>query len=145
MTTYSAIIGSPPGGSTLPSGAFGSFGLIDERLHAGRAAEHRPQIGKSGQLIKIGMHEGEILDIRQHSRLGPKADFQIGKLFREGVAPGLRAADAVVQINDEQRHTPSSAASGQLVIASATKQPRRDCRGPLRAPRNDRGKPAHHS
>ena len=62
------------------------------------------KFGKVGKRIEIGMHEGEIFDIRQLSCIRPNADFQIGKLFRERVAPCLGVADMFVEINDEQRH-----------------------------------------
>jgi hypothetical protein len=50
------------------------------------------------------MHEGKIFDIRQLSRIGPSADFQIGELRGERVALCLGAADMLVEINNEQRH-----------------------------------------
>jgi hypothetical protein len=50
------------------------------------------------------MHEGEIFDIRQLSHIRPDADFQIGKLSRERVAPRLGVANVLVEINDKQRH-----------------------------------------
>ena len=78
--------------------------MINKRLHAGRAAEHGLQVRKFGKKVEIGMHEREIFDIRQLSRIGPNANFQIGKLFRESVAPSLRVADTLVEIDDEQRH-----------------------------------------
>src|SRR5207244_34983 len=78
--------------------------VVDKRLDAGRAAEHRLQVRKRGQSVEIGMHEREILDIRQFTRFGPDANFEIGKAFGEGVAPGFRVADTLVEIDDEQRH-----------------------------------------
>ena len=51
------------------------------------------------------MHEGEIFDIRQVSRIRPNADLQIRKLFPERVAPRLGVADMFVEINDKQRHS----------------------------------------
>src|SRR6516164_7225573 len=78
--------------------------MVDKRLHAGRAAEHRLQIWKRGQRIEIGMHKGEVFDIRQFSRIGPNTNFQIGKLLRKGVAPCLCVADTLVEIDEEQRH-----------------------------------------
>src|SRR5208282_4308666 len=77
---------------------------VDKRLHPGRAAEHRFQVGEYGKSIEIGMHEGEVFDICQPSGIGPDADFQIRKLFCEGVAPCLRVADTFVQIDHKQRH-----------------------------------------
>jgi hypothetical protein len=62
------------------------------------------QIRKNGKRIEIGMHEGEIFDILQLSRIRPNADFQIAKLSRELVASCLGVADMFVEINDEQRH-----------------------------------------
>src|SRR5438067_675316 len=41
------------------------------------------------------------------SGFGPDADFEIGQLRRELVAPQLRVADHFVEIDDEQRHVPS--------------------------------------
>jgi hypothetical protein len=78
--------------------------MVDKGLDPGGAAEHGFQIRKRGKRIEIGMHESEIFDIRQVSRLGPKANFRAGKLLRERVAPGLGVADMFVEINDEQRH-----------------------------------------
>src|SRR6516225_4896567 len=90
--------------------------MADKRLHAGRAAEHRLQIWKRGQRIEIGMHKGEVFDIRQFSRIGPNTNFQIRKLLRKGVAPCLRVADTLVEIDEEQRHD-----------VSYTSQPRPAC------------------
>ena len=78
--------------------------MIDKSLHPGRAAEHRLQIRKFGKNVEIGMHEGEIFDIRHLPRIGPDANLQVGKLFRERVAPCLRVADTLVEIDKEQRH-----------------------------------------
>src|ERR1039458_8042493 len=78
--------------------------MLNEGLDTGRAAEHGFQIRKDGKGIEIGMHEGEIFDIRQNSGIGPDADLQIGKLFPERVAPCLGVADMFVEIHDEQRH-----------------------------------------
>ena len=77
------------------------FGMVDKRLDTGRAAEHRFQIGEYRQRVEIGVHEGEILDIRQPSRIGPDTNFQLGELFRKGVAPRFRVADTLVEIDDE--------------------------------------------
>src|SRR5271165_307277 len=79
--------------------------MLNEGLDPGRAAEHGFQIRKSGKNIEIGMHEGEIFDIRQLSRIRPNADLQMGKLFPERVAPCLGVADMFVEINDEQGHS----------------------------------------
>src|SRR3974390_3232125 len=83
------------------------------------------------------MHEGEILDIRQLSWIGPDANLQIGYLFLERITPDLCVADALVEIDDEQRHnwflfsshrrpacTRASSRSGTL-LAEAT-SPSRD-------------------
>ena len=104
MTTYSVIIGSPPGGSTLHSGAFGSFGCPTKDSTPAERLNMAFKFGKTGKGIEIGMHEGEIFDIRQLSRIRPDADFQIGKLCRERVAPCRGVADMFVEINDEQCH-----------------------------------------
>jgi hypothetical protein len=81
--------------------------MVDERLDAGRAAEHRLQFWEDRQRIEIGMHEGEVFDIRQLAGIGPDADFQIGELLREGFAPRRRVADTLVEFDDKQRHIPS--------------------------------------
>ena len=75
--------------------------MLDECLHAGRAAEHGFQVREGGKLIEIRMHEGEVFDVLQLARIGPDANFQIGKLLLEGVAPCLRIADTLVQLDDE--------------------------------------------
>ena len=62
------------------------------------------KLGKTGSEFEVGMHEGEVFNIRQLSRIGPNADFQIGKLFLERVAPCLGVTDMFVEINDEQCH-----------------------------------------
>jgi hypothetical protein len=62
------------------------------------------KFGKSGSASKIGMHEGEIVDVREVSCLRPNADFQIWNLLCEGVAPCLGVANMFVEIDDEQRH-----------------------------------------
>ena len=104
MTTYSVIMGSPPGGSTLHSGAFGSFGCLTKDSTPADRLNMAFKFGKVGKRIEIGMHEGEIFDIRQVAGIRPDADFQIGKLCRERVAPSRGVADMLVEINDEQRH-----------------------------------------
>jgi hypothetical protein len=80
------------------------FGMVDKGVYACRAAEHRLQIGKCGKRVEIRMHEGEIFNIRHLSRIGPDANFQVWQLFGEGVAPGFRIADTLVEIDKEQRH-----------------------------------------
>ena len=99
--TYSVIIGSPPGGSTLPSGTFGSFGCWTNALHAGRTAEHGFQVREGGKLVEIRMHEREVFDVLQLARIGPEANRQIGKLLLECVAKCLGTADDLVQVDDE--------------------------------------------
>ena len=84
------------------------FRMIDKRLDPSRAAKHRFQIRKYRQRVKIGMHKGEVFNIRQLARIWPNANFEIGKLFGKGVAPRLRVADAPVEIDEQQRHTSSS-------------------------------------
>jgi hypothetical protein len=64
MTTYSVIMGAPPGGSILRSGAFGRLWMVDRGLDPGRAAEHGFQIRKDREGIEVGMHKGEKFDIR---------------------------------------------------------------------------------
>src|ERR1700677_429109 len=78
--------------------------MVDEGLDPGRAAEHGFQIRKSGKRTEIGMHEGEIFNIRELSRLRPNANFQLRKLCRERVTPCPGVADMFVEINDKQRH-----------------------------------------
>ena len=72
-------------------------------LDPGRAAEHGFQIRKDREGIEVGMHKGEIFDIRQVSGIRRNSDLQIRKLFAERVAPRPGVADMLVEINDEQR------------------------------------------
>jgi hypothetical protein len=98
MTTYSVIIGSPPDGSTLPSGTFGSFGCSTK---LSTPAEHGSQVGKGRKQVEIRMHEGEVLDVLHLSDIGPDANGQIGKLSLERVTKCLSTADDLVQVDDE--------------------------------------------
>ena len=104
MTTYSVIIGSPPGGSTLQSGAFGSFGCLIKDSTPAERLNMAFRFGKVGKRIEIGMHEGEIFDIRQISGSGQMRISRSGSCSRERVAPRLGVADMFVEIDDEQRH-----------------------------------------
>jgi hypothetical protein len=47
------------------------------------------------------MHEGEVFDVPHLARIRPDADGQLGDLFLERVAPCLRIADTLVQLDDE--------------------------------------------
>ena len=130
MTTYSVIIGSPPDGSTLPSGTFGSLGWLIKASTPAERLNIAFRFGKPRQNIEIGTDEGEIFDIRDLSRIGPNADFQIGKLVREIVAPRLRITDLFVEIDDEQRHVPPD--SIVQVTVSGPANALRPARGPCR-------------
>src|SRR5713101_6644823 len=95
--------------------------MIDKGFHPGRAAEHRLQIRQFGKDVEIGADEGEIFDIRHSSRVRPNAKFQIGKLCRKVVAPGLRVADLLVESDDEQGRIPSLVSIACCRAASATR------------------------
>ena len=77
------------------------FWMLDDVIHAGRAAEHGFQIREGGEQVEIRMHEGEVFDVLHLARIGPDANWQIGNLFPERVAPCLRIADTLVQLDDE--------------------------------------------
>ena len=77
------------------------FRMLDEGLHAGRTAEHGFQVREGGKQVEIRMHEGEVFDVLQLARIGPDANWQIGKLLPECVAPCLGIADELVQVDDE--------------------------------------------
>ncbi len=77
------------------------FWMVDDVIHAGRAAEHGLQIREGGERVEIRMHEGEVFDVPHLARIRPDANRQIGKLFPERVAPCLRIADTFVQLDDE--------------------------------------------
>jgi hypothetical protein len=64
MSTYSVIMGSPPGGSILRSGAFGSFGWLTRGSTPAERLNMAFKFGKTGRESKVGMHKGEIFDIR---------------------------------------------------------------------------------
>src|SRR5437879_2691527 len=66
--------------------------MLDDVIDAGRAAEHGLQIREGGELVEIRMHEGEVVDVVQLARIRPDADWQIGNLLPERVAPSLRIA-----------------------------------------------------
>jgi hypothetical protein len=84
------------------------LGMVDEALHAGRAAEHGLEVRKGRKLVEIRPHEGEELDVLHVAGIGPEAHRQIGKLLPERVAPRLGVADDLVQVDDEQRHAASA-------------------------------------
>src|SRR5580658_8145263 len=54
MTTYSVIIGSPPGGSTLHRGAFGSFGWLTKDSTPAARLNMAFKFGKAGRASKSG-------------------------------------------------------------------------------------------
>jgi len=81
--------------------------VTGELLDARRAGEHGLQLRECRQTVEIRTHEGEIFNVRGVPRLRPDANFEIGELLRERVAPGRRGADDFVEIDDEQRHVPS--------------------------------------
>ena len=84
------------------------LGMPDERLDACSPREHGLQVWKFGECAEVGMHESEVVDLFDVAGLGPDADFQIGQMLLEGVAPGGCGADVLVEIDDEQRHRVSS-------------------------------------
>src|ERR1700687_4724054 len=104
MTTYSVIIGSPPGGSILPSGAFGSLGWLTKASTPAERLNMAFKFGNSGRMSKSGCMKARYSISATSPGLGQVANFQVGKLFRKGVAPCLRVADTFVEINKEQRH-----------------------------------------
>ena len=63
-----------------------------------------------GKLVRVV--EGEVFDVLEVVRLGKDADFKVGQLVREIVAPRLGVADLFVEINDEQRHVASAFSPG---------------------------------
>src|SRR5438093_1038132 len=54
MTTYSAIIGSPSGGSILPSGALGSLGWLTKASTPAERLNIAFKFGNSGRMSKSG-------------------------------------------------------------------------------------------
>src|SRR3984893_1247749 len=54
MMTYSVIIGSPPGGSILPSGAFGSFGWLTNASTPAERLNMAFRFGNTGRASKSG-------------------------------------------------------------------------------------------
>ena len=52
--------------------------MLDEALHAGRAAEHGFQVREGGKLVEIRMHEGEIFDVLHLAGIGPEANGRSG-------------------------------------------------------------------
>src|ERR1700730_1406744 len=103
MTTYSVIIGSPPGGSILPSGAFGSFGWLTKASTPAERLNIAFKFGNSGRTSKSGR-----MKARYSISATRPASGQM-RISRSGscVAPGLRIADLLVEIDDEQGHFPS--------------------------------------
>jgi hypothetical protein len=81
----------------LAQWGLGKPGMPDEGLDPGRAAEHGFQVGEGRKRIEIGMHEGEVFVIRNVAGLGPDADFKLGELFAERVAPCLGVADMFIK------------------------------------------------
>ena len=83
---------------------FGEFGMRDEGLDPGGAAEHGFQVREVGEGTEIGVHEGEVFYLRRVAGIGPEADFLVGEMFMERVAPCLGVADVFVEIDDEEGH-----------------------------------------
>ena len=54
MTTYSVIIGSPPGGSTFQIGAFGSLGCLTKDSTPAERLNMAFRFGKAGSASKSG-------------------------------------------------------------------------------------------
>src|SRR5271169_3365610 len=54
MTTYSVIIGSPPGGSILPSGTFGSLGWLTNASTPAERLNMAFRLGNTGSASKSG-------------------------------------------------------------------------------------------
>ena len=101
MMTYSVIIGSPPGGSTLPSGTFGSFGCRTMSSTPAARLNMAFRFGKAGSTSKSGCMKARYSMSLHLARIGPDANWQVGNLLPECVAPCLRIADVFVQIDDE--------------------------------------------
>ena len=57
------------------------FRMLDDVIHAGRAAEHGFQIREGGERVEIRMHECEVFDVAHVARIRPDANRQIGKLL----------------------------------------------------------------
>ncbi len=87
------------GGLDLAERGLWQSWMVDEGFDPGRPAEHRLQIRQIGKDVEIGTDEGEIFDIRHRSGVGPNADFKLGQPRREIVAPRLRIADLLVEID----------------------------------------------
>ena len=85
-------------------GAFGGFGWLTRDATPAERLNMAFKIRKCREGIEVGMHKGEIFNIRQASSIRPNADLQLRKLFPECVAPRLGVADMFVEINDEQRY-----------------------------------------
>jgi hypothetical protein len=88
--------------------------VVDERLNAGRAAEHRLQVRQRRDCVEIRPDERQIFYVVEVVGLREDADFEVGQLLGEIVAPLPRVADLPVEIDDKQRHAvpPASRASG---------------------------------
>ena len=101
MTTYSVIIGSPPGGSTLPSGTFGSFGCLTMSSTPAARLNMAFKFGNAGSWLKSGCMNARYSMSFTSPASGQMRIWQIGKLVPERVAPCLRIADTLVQLDDE--------------------------------------------
>ena len=125
----------------LAERGFGKLGMPDKGLHPSRAAEHGFQVWEGRKGIEIGMHEGKVFDIRTVAGLGPDADFKIGELFAEHIAPCLGIADMFVEIDDEQRQ--DRLLDDRAVSVAETQPVARRCHGAPAVIESPRERMAH--
>ena len=81
MTTYSVIMGSPPGGSTLPSGTFGSLGCLMKDSTPAERLNMAFKFGKAGSLSKSGCMKARYSMSANSPASGQMRISQIGKLL----------------------------------------------------------------
>src|SRR6266566_2386 len=113
MTTYSVIIGSPPAGSTLPSGAFGSLGWLTKASTPAERLNIAFKFGNSGSASKSG---------RMKARYSMSATFPASgqmRISRSGSWAAKVSRQACALPICLSRLTMSSAMSPPLAMAPA--------------------------
>src|SRR5260370_24031125 len=115
MTTYSVIIGSPPGGSILPSGAFGNRGWLTKASTPAERLNIAFRFGKSGRMSKSGR-----IKARYSISVTLPASGQM-RISRSGSWAAKLSRQACAVPICLSRLTMSSAMSSPLAIAPAAR------------------------
>ena len=101
MTTYSVIMGSPPGGSTLPRGTLGILGCLTKDSTPAERLNMALRLGNRGSLSKSGCMKARYSMSARSPASGQMRIVERGQLGLELVAPGLAGGDVLVQPEDQ--------------------------------------------